>query len=822
MGDREALGVTLQLTSAFAAALAYVLQKAAHLENEKLDASLRVPLYKRWKWSLGLLFMVASAGCAVVSAPMLDQSKQATLGAATIVFNGVLAWIILKDALTVLDAIAIITVVLGTAIAMATAEPSASYIFSETVKLLEDGLVYAYLSICLPLATCTIYIVEKTAQVPREQWSPRQRGMMQIAPPLLGGWCNNQVLYCAKVVTTVVFGDETEALKSFAFYVYVAIAACAVYGQVRWLNTGLEFFPASLIVPVFQVMIILGGAGAGIVYYHDMRYSGPDKMAAFGIGALVCAMGIVLLQIKARRQQRFAAQKREAVLANVLDPLSAAADSAFKEGSELISANKKDSAAANDKVSAQGGIGGAAMGDSDSEASIVTVSTRMTDSDADADAPGQASPLCVSDDGDGSRSDQQQQLERQRQLTVVVNPLAAATVASSLVASDATSIPLPGSAPGTSSSSSLAPLPPPPVAALRKGSAGGAAPAVLDYGHRKGSAGGAAVLDSPAGSIGRNGLPLVRDASTASVLGRPTISREASIPQFSSGALLVGKIGASISREGSLVPQPGPGRPGISREPSLQPVGRPGIIREASVPHIVSRSIRVTAMTNAAHLTSPERPVGSGSSTHLVTESGGGSSSSESKMVPLPPLPPPPQPNTASESVGISPQPVADASVIVSVGAVALDPKPTLVLPRIDAVTGLIDGATKDSASESGTPATDAQLLGAAAALNEARKRSLGGKAGADCAPDTAPTSAQQPPLLQERWFDLSLSVAVRLLLAHWCGGGGRHASTTAGSAEAPASKAPAPQMAVTPAAPQPVLTVSQNPLRPAGKSDWR
>lgn len=371
MADREALGVALQLLASFAAAAGYVLQKAAHLENEARPAEKRLPVWRSFKWVLGLVFMFGSAGCAVASAPMLDQSKQATLGAATIVFNGLLAWAVLRDPLTVLDALSIAVIVVGTIVAMASAEASATYTFKETLALLNDDLVFAYLGLALPAAAAGMFFVERAASLPREEWSPGQATLMRLAPPLLGGWCNNQVLYASKVVTTVVFGGEAAALQTFAFYVYAAVGVCAVVLQVRYLNAGLAHFPASVIVPLFQVTIILGGALAGIVYFHDLRYSPPDKVASFVIGALICAGGIGLLQVKAARQQRF-------------DAAAAAAAAAAKEAAAVV-----------------GGSGKAAAGDADGGGTPAVLSLDGADTPS-ALAP----PLSVSTAASLSRTDE--------------------------------------------------------------------------------------------------------------------------------------------------------------------------------------------------------------------------------------------------------------------------------------------------------------------------------------------------------------------------------------------------------------------------------
>jgi len=133
----------------------------------------------------------------------------------------------------------------------------------------------------------------------------------------------------------VIFASDWPALREVSYWVYALGATCAVAGQVRWLNTGLAFYPAGLVVPIFQVSIILGGAGAGIVYFHEMRSAAPAKMAAFACGALLCAGGISLLLLKARRQQAFAAAAAAAALELADSSSSGALLAAPKGGSSV-------------------------------------------------------------------------------------------------------------------------------------------------------------------------------------------------------------------------------------------------------------------------------------------------------------------------------------------------------------------------------------------------------------------------------------------------------------------------------------------------------
>lgn len=366
--SRAILGVTLQLLSAFCAASGYVLQKRAHLRHAAATAAAASasadaatsspspdddapaptskapapgvvvhaalppgtppPPHRRppppppssvvwdWQWQLGLGFMVGSAGCAVGSAPLLPQSVQASLGAATIVFNCLLAALLLGEPFVVLDAAALTLIVGGTVLATATASASPDLTFAATLALLRDDVVVGYTSVLLPGMVVGAVAVEAAARTPRERWSGAQAAFMPLLPPALGGLCNNLLLYAVKVVTGVLFTGEGDAWRNPAFYAYWALGVCAVLGQVRWLNVGLAHFPATGVVPIFQTLIILGGSCAGVVYYHDLRGS-PPQLGMLAAGAAVCVAGIGVLRWKAARQETMVAQTSSAAAAEL-------------------------------------------------------------------------------------------------------------------------------------------------------------------------------------------------------------------------------------------------------------------------------------------------------------------------------------------------------------------------------------------------------------------------------------------------------------------------------------------------------------------------
>jgi hypothetical protein len=301
--DRDAVGYALTLAGTFLAAAGYVLQKAAHVANER--ALIPVPSWRQWRWTLGLVCMIASAGLVVAASPFLNQSQSAPLGAATLVFNILLASLILRERFTVLAALATLVILAGTVVAVSSAEASTAFTFVQVLGLLRDPLVAGY-SVAIGFGMGgAAWWVERVSKRPDKTWSGAESAIFGVLAPALGGWANGFTSYAAKALTTAAAtGEMAGALSGSvgggAIYAYVALVSIAVVLQVRYLNKGLEHFTALATVPIFQASIIVSNSVTGIVYFGDLRGSSTPEWrgGVFAIGALLCCGGIILLRLQ--------------------------------------------------------------------------------------------------------------------------------------------------------------------------------------------------------------------------------------------------------------------------------------------------------------------------------------------------------------------------------------------------------------------------------------------------------------------------------------------------------------------------------------------
>lgn len=290
----DALGTALVLGGTFLAALGYVLQKRAHIASEAAVAP--IPQFKSAQWLAGLACMVVSALLVVASAPFLDQSKQAPLGAATLVFNSVLATFLLGEKFLVLHLVSTITIITGSLLAVSANSAESKALSFDDIIGLFDSWGIGYSVVAALIFGISIYWIERTTTTPEATWTPLMRTTLSILAPAIGGASNGWVGYSVKALTTGAANLGSSASK-VSFWVLAALAGVAVFSQVRFLNKGLAFFSAQRTVPVFQCGIILSNSLAGIVYFHDLRLS-PSQLALFFFGAGVCVAGILMLLLQ--------------------------------------------------------------------------------------------------------------------------------------------------------------------------------------------------------------------------------------------------------------------------------------------------------------------------------------------------------------------------------------------------------------------------------------------------------------------------------------------------------------------------------------------
>ena len=133
-GKNPLLGMSLSLVGCTCTAVGYTLQKVAHRRASALNAARSagglppLPYWRFAEWLAGLAALVVGSTFAVVVFGLAGQAELAPMGAVTLIVSSLLAWRVLGDVLTRVDAAAISLMAGGTTVALVYAKrESASY-----------------------------------------------------------------------------------------------------------------------------------------------------------------------------------------------------------------------------------------------------------------------------------------------------------------------------------------------------------------------------------------------------------------------------------------------------------------------------------------------------------------------------------------------------------------------------------------------------------------------------------------------------------------------------------------------------------------------
>jgi len=120
---------------------------------------------------------------------------------------------------------------------------------------------------------------------------PRLHGFLYAA---VAGTIGAQSVLFAKTLAEMVknLGD---AFASYQFYIILVCMAFTLVGQLRFLNMGLCYHPALLVVPIYQTHWVLVSIVAGGIYFEEFSSFTALSASMFMVGVIIALAGISIL-----------------------------------------------------------------------------------------------------------------------------------------------------------------------------------------------------------------------------------------------------------------------------------------------------------------------------------------------------------------------------------------------------------------------------------------------------------------------------------------------------------------------------------------------
>ena len=283
--------------------LGLTLQRKSHiLEDEKDETlSLRRPPYRRRRWQIGmLLFIISNIVGSSIQITTLPLPVLSTLQASGLVFNSLLATLILHESFTRYSLIGTLLVCVG-AVLIATfgaiAEPAHS--LDQLLALLGEQQFIIWMIATFLLVIVTIVTTKAIRYLrPRSHHTPRARLARGMAYGAVSGVLSAHSLLVAKsavelLVRTIV--DRNNQFRRWQSWMILLGLLALALSQLYYLHKGLRLCSTSVLYPfvfcIYNIVAILDG----LIYFRQASQLSVLHAGLIALGTVILLAGVFAL-----------------------------------------------------------------------------------------------------------------------------------------------------------------------------------------------------------------------------------------------------------------------------------------------------------------------------------------------------------------------------------------------------------------------------------------------------------------------------------------------------------------------------------------------
>ncbi|EME89464.1 uncharacterized protein MYCFIDRAFT_213682 [Pseudocercospora fijiensis CIRAD86] len=305
-GGAVALGVIVGLVSTCVQSVGLTLQRKSHmLEDEKIDDLDRRPPYKRRRWQIGmLLFLVANIVGSTIQIVALPLPLLSTLQASGLVFNSILASLLLKEPWTWRTACGTILVAAGAVlISYFSAVPEPSHSLQQLLVLLgkTNFLVWFILSLLFVLGVIVMTFCLRYFVPAHRKDTPRILLINGMAFGLISGILSAHALLLAKSAVELVvrsLTDRNNQFKTFEPWLLLLAFLILSLSQLYYLHLGLKLISTSILYPfvfcIYNIVAILDG----LIYFQQLDRLPPLSAGLIALGTFLLLDGVLALSLR--------------------------------------------------------------------------------------------------------------------------------------------------------------------------------------------------------------------------------------------------------------------------------------------------------------------------------------------------------------------------------------------------------------------------------------------------------------------------------------------------------------------------------------------
>ena len=298
-----ALGVTVGLLSTCVQSIGLTLQRKSHmLEDEKDDRSTHRPPHRRRRWQIGMfLFLLANVVGSSIQITTLPLPLLSTLQASGLVFNSILATLLLQEPWTRRTACGTVLVAAGAIlISLFSALPEASHSLAQLMVLLRQAnfLVWFVLSLLFVVAVLIMDFGFRKCTTQQHTRSARIRLIRGMSYGMVSGILSAHALLLAKtvvelIVTSVV--DHHNQFRNYRSWIMLLVFLVLALSQLYYLHLGLKLISTSVLYPfvfcIYNIVAILDG----LIYFRQINRLSSLHAGLIALGTVVLLSGVLAL-----------------------------------------------------------------------------------------------------------------------------------------------------------------------------------------------------------------------------------------------------------------------------------------------------------------------------------------------------------------------------------------------------------------------------------------------------------------------------------------------------------------------------------------------
>lgn len=264
----------------------------------------RKPYFRQWQFSVGIFLLVVGSVFSVIVFGLAGQAQLAPMGAVTMCANSILAWRVLREPFTRIDAVSIILMGTGTTIALVFGQRAVPQTW--TINSLDATLNRPIVYIAAPIWIATIIaltvVVRRLGRhAPRDLTRP-QAAIDAFGRALVGGMLGGLTGFFVKALVETagkpaLSGDGSPFTHPQP-YLFLMCTVVSLFSQVKSFNSGLARYESSRVIPPYQSSLVFSSVFIGYVFWDEVSVQTPLSLALFGGGCCISASGMMVLMWK--------------------------------------------------------------------------------------------------------------------------------------------------------------------------------------------------------------------------------------------------------------------------------------------------------------------------------------------------------------------------------------------------------------------------------------------------------------------------------------------------------------------------------------------